>query len=617
MALLEVEDLRVGYGFPVLMGISFEVEEGETAVLFGLNGAGKTTTVATIAGLLKPDGGSIRFAGEEIGGRGPTKLVDRGHRAGARGPAGVPRPQRGQQPAPRRVDAAAATGDLVEERRQLVFEYFPRLAERQDQAAGTLSGGEQQMLAIGRAIMSKPKLLLIDEASLGLSPALAKVVFQVVKRINDDGVTVIIVEQNVGVLPYADRALIMEKGTLIFSGVGDEIRSANLRETLPRRTTTDADRRNSMKNGWARFGGVLGIVYCVAGFFLIFLGWNGAATYDHVRGPDPVRHVRRDRRAGPGRARLGADRRPEPAQRQRAPWPPRPWRRPGPAGAGGRPGRAPVAPRRSSPGRPSYHRAGCRVIEGQADVVTMTRRRTAARRAHAVPRLHPGCDRASPSRVVPCTPGGGQPVQADVGRARPRASPIRRRCGEPRRQRCRLGRVAVAVQRLEHPGQVAARPCLVGPGPVGDVLVDRLTQVPLGGVEVAGSRVAATPMYPLTGPTEIPASPPRRPARRTASSVACSTAQRSASSSALGDLDQVQAWRQEHLVVAEQHTVRVDELGRAGVGRRRSDRLDQAAQPARSCHVRRRGLAATMRSISGTVPASRPRSSASRYQIPA
>ena len=121
--------------------------------------------------------------------------------------------------------------DEVEERRQLVFEYFPRLAERVDQAAGTLSGGEQQMLAIGRALMSKPRLLLIDEASLGLSPALAKTVFQVVERINDDGVTVIIVEQNVGVLPYADRALIMEKGTLIFSGVGDEIRSANLRET--------------------------------------------------------------------------------------------------------------------------------------------------------------------------------------------------------------------------------------------------------------------------------------------------------------------------------------------------------------------------------------------------
>ena len=214
------------------MGISFEVEEGETAVLFGLNGAGKTTTVATIAGLLKPDAGSIRFDGEEIGGRSPSQLVPDGRRARPGGPAGVPRPQRRQQPAARRLDAAPRP-----ERRGRASaassssSTSPASPSAHDQAAGTLSGGEQQMLAIGRALMSKPKLLLIDEASLGLSPALAKIVFQVVKRINEDGVTVIIVEQNVGVLPYADRALIMEKGTLIFSGVGDEIRGANLRET--------------------------------------------------------------------------------------------------------------------------------------------------------------------------------------------------------------------------------------------------------------------------------------------------------------------------------------------------------------------------------------------------
>jgi len=230
MALLEIDGLRVGYGFPVLMGISFEVQEGETAVLFGLNGAGKTTTVATIAGLLKPDSGAIRYDGTDIAGRPPTQLVSQGI---ALVPEG------------RRVFPALSVGNNlrlgawchrrnqseIEQRRELVFEYFPRLSDRIDQDAGTLSGGEQQMLAIGRALMSKPRLLLIDEASLGLSPALAKSVFQIVKRINDDGVTVIIVEQNVGVLPYADRALIMEKGTLIFSGVGAEIRNANLRES--------------------------------------------------------------------------------------------------------------------------------------------------------------------------------------------------------------------------------------------------------------------------------------------------------------------------------------------------------------------------------------------------
>ncbi len=230
MALLEVEGLRVGYGFPVLMGISFAVEQGETAVLFGLNGAGKTTTVTTIAGLLKPDAGSIRFDGREVAGKSPAELVA----------AGISLSPEGRRVFPslsvannlrlggwvKRKDAKQ-----VQEQRELVFDYFPRLAERADQPAGTLSGGEQQMLAIGRAMMSRPRLLLIDEASLGLSPALAKTVFQVVSRINDSGTTVILVEQNIGVLPYADRALIMEKGTLIYQGVGQEIQAANLRET--------------------------------------------------------------------------------------------------------------------------------------------------------------------------------------------------------------------------------------------------------------------------------------------------------------------------------------------------------------------------------------------------
>ena len=230
MALLEVEDLRAGYGFPVLLGISFEVADGETAVLFGLNGAGKTTTLSTIAGLLRPDGGAIRFDGERIDGRSPPQLVR----------AGIALVPEGRRVFPGlsvsnnlRLGAwtRRRSRQEVEASRDLVFDYFPRLAERSEQAAGTLSGGEQQMLAIGRALMTHPRLLLIDEASLGLSPALAKVVFNVVSQINDDGVTVLIVEQNVGVLRYADRALIMERGTLVFSGVGDEIHRADLRAT--------------------------------------------------------------------------------------------------------------------------------------------------------------------------------------------------------------------------------------------------------------------------------------------------------------------------------------------------------------------------------------------------
>ena len=230
MALLEIHDLVVGYEFEVLHGVSFSVEEGETAVLFGMNGAGKTTTVTTIAGMRAPWSGRIVFDGEDIGGKSPSDLVK----------AGVSLSPEGRRLFPRlTVEDNLRMGNWVrrsdkgvfDTQRDLVFEYFPRLAERREQVAGTLSGGEQQMLAIGRALMSAPRLLLIDEASLGLSPALAVVVFEVVKRICGDGTTGVIVEQNVGVLPYADRALIMEQGTIVYEGVGDEIQSANLRET--------------------------------------------------------------------------------------------------------------------------------------------------------------------------------------------------------------------------------------------------------------------------------------------------------------------------------------------------------------------------------------------------
>jgi len=233
MPLLEVEGLRTGYGaLPVLQGISFSVEEGETAVLFGLNGAGKTTTVNAIAGLLPAWEGQVRLDGRVISGLEPPKVVA----------AGVGLSPEGRRVFPaltvltnlrlgawtRKADGKKAVEETVEQ----VFGYFPRLEERKDQLAGTMSGGEQQMLAIGRALMSRPRLLLIDEASLGLSPKLAQTVFQVVSQINDDGTTVLIVEQNVGVLPYADQALIMEKGTLTYDGRGAELeKSGDLRKT--------------------------------------------------------------------------------------------------------------------------------------------------------------------------------------------------------------------------------------------------------------------------------------------------------------------------------------------------------------------------------------------------
>ncbi|HVA61007.1 MAG TPA: ABC transporter ATP-binding protein [Mycobacteriales bacterium] len=228
MSLLEVEDLRTGYGaLPVLQGISFAVEEGQTAVVFGLNGAGKTTTVNTIAGLLPTWSGQIRFGGTKISGLSAPEVVARGV---ALSPEG------------RRVFAGLSVRTNLElgawtrragmkARMARVFGYFPRLEERADQLAGTLSGGEQQMLAIGRALMAEPRLLLVDEASLGLSPKLAQTVFGIVKAINTDGTTVVLVEQNVGVLPYADQALVMEKGTLTFDGPGAELeRTGNLRK---------------------------------------------------------------------------------------------------------------------------------------------------------------------------------------------------------------------------------------------------------------------------------------------------------------------------------------------------------------------------------------------------
>ncbi len=238
MSLLEVEELRVGYGLlPVLHGVSFTVDEATTTVLLGLNGAGKTTTVNTVAGLLGAWGGHIRFDGRDVTGLATEQLV----------PLGISLCPEGRRVFPglsvrTNLELGAWTrrsdmGTTVER----VFDYFPVLSSRSRQLAGTLSGGEQQMLAIGRALMARPRLLLVDEASLGLAPIITQMLFSVLDQITQDGTTVIVVEQNVGVLRIADRALVMEKGRIIEDTTGealaqsDALRNTYLGETADHR----------------------------------------------------------------------------------------------------------------------------------------------------------------------------------------------------------------------------------------------------------------------------------------------------------------------------------------------------------------------------------------------
>jgi branched-chain amino acid transport system ATP-binding protein len=232
MSLLEVRDLTAGYGsLQVLQGISFDVDEGQTAVLLGLNGAGKTTTILSLAGLIKPWSGTITFDGRDITGSEPRKLVAEGVVLVPEGRRVFPQLTVAQNLRlgawPYRRDRKG-TREIVEQ----AVEYFPRLRERWTQLGGTLSGGEQQMLAVARGLMARPKLMLIDEASLGLSPVLTQTVFEVVGRIKQDGTTVFLVEQNVGVLKLADKAFIMDKGKIVFEGSGEDVmRDAKVRET--------------------------------------------------------------------------------------------------------------------------------------------------------------------------------------------------------------------------------------------------------------------------------------------------------------------------------------------------------------------------------------------------
>lgn len=221
--MLEVKDLEVYYGMiQAIKGISFEVNKGEVIALIGANGAGKTTTLHTITGLLSPKKGSVMFEGKDI-----TKIP--AHKIVSMGMAHVPEGRRVfadlsvyenlKLGAYTRKDKENLNKDL-----ESIYERFPRLAERKNQSAGTLSGGEQQMLAMGRALMSKPSIILMDEPSMGLSPILVNEIFDIIESISKSGTTVLLVEQNAKkALSIADRAYVLETGKIVTSGKASEL----------------------------------------------------------------------------------------------------------------------------------------------------------------------------------------------------------------------------------------------------------------------------------------------------------------------------------------------------------------------------------------------------------
>jgi branched-chain amino acid transport system ATP-binding protein len=217
-SLLEIKDLSVYYGvIQALKGISFHVEQGEIVALIGSNGAGKTTTLHTISGLLKPESGQIIYKGTDI-----TRIP--GHKTVAMGMAQVPEGRRvfaDMTVAENLAMGAYTRTDRkeIESTRQAVYSRFPRLKERQNQLAGTLSGGEQQMLAMGRALMSHPDIILMDEPSMGLSPLLVSEIFDIIQKVHSDGTTVLLVEQNARkALSIADRAYVLETGRIVMEG---------------------------------------------------------------------------------------------------------------------------------------------------------------------------------------------------------------------------------------------------------------------------------------------------------------------------------------------------------------------------------------------------------------
>ena len=219
--ILEIKDLNVSYGgIKAVKNISFEVPEGEVVTLIGANGAGKSSTLRSIVGLVKPSSGSILLNGEEISGKTPEQIVSKGITLVPEG---------------RRVFAdltvlenlkigAYMRKDNLEDDLNWCYDLFPRLKERHWQLAGTLSGGEQQMLAIARALMSKPDIIMMDEPSLGLAPLVVKGIFDIIKEINRQGITVLLIEQNANMaLKTADWAYVMQTGTILMQGEGKEL----------------------------------------------------------------------------------------------------------------------------------------------------------------------------------------------------------------------------------------------------------------------------------------------------------------------------------------------------------------------------------------------------------
>ena len=219
--MLKINDLKVNYGgIEAVKGISFEVPQGEIVTLIGANGAGKSTTLRTISGLVSPAAGSITLKGEDITGKAPDVIVSKGITLVPEGRRVFP----GMTVLENLKIGAYLRSDLLDEDLKWVYDLFPRLKERSWQKAGTLSGGEQQMLAVGRALMSRPQIMMLDEPSLGLAPIIVRSIFDIIREINKQGVTILLVEQNANMaLKAANHGYVLETGIINLSGTGEEL----------------------------------------------------------------------------------------------------------------------------------------------------------------------------------------------------------------------------------------------------------------------------------------------------------------------------------------------------------------------------------------------------------